>query len=210
MTNPSINDLIDLFTRKAEAVSAVVRPIDDLAAALDYAVEVCVNKEACQLIAAGCEEPLSEPAGELCDDKQQKTLAAPNLPAEAADHLAAACEKNGLLLVTEDCRRFLAGMDVGLTVCDFGVAETGSVVVDSTHEDLRLSTMISEVHVAVLKASTLVADSFDLAGDLSAMQEPPAYTAFITGASRTADIERVLALGVHGPLEMHVLIWRDI
>lgn len=44
---------------------------------------------------------------------------------------------------------------------------------------------------------------------LTRMKKTPNYLAFITGASRTADIERVLALGVHGPLELHILILED-
>jgi L-lactate dehydrogenase complex protein LldG len=70
--------------------------------------------------------------------------------------------------------------------------------------------MISELHVAVLPVSRLVQTAFDFEAEFrERLKLSPNYYAFITGASRTADIERVLALGVHGPLELHILLLTD-
>lgn len=70
--------------------------------------------------------------------------------------------------------------------------------------------MISEIHVCVLHKSRIHPTAEDMYGQLKAyMETKPNYLAFVTGASRTADIERVLALGVHGPLELHILILED-
>ncbi len=68
--------------------------------------------------------------------------------------------------------------------------------------------MLAETHIAVLPASKIKPDSAALAKELNAvlMADTPAYYTFITGASRTADIERVLTIGVHGPQELHILI----
>jgi L-lactate dehydrogenase complex protein LldG len=92
-------------------------------------------------------------------------------------------------------------------LADYGIAETGTLVIDSSSEELRLATMISEVHVAVLPTHRLRTPFSDLEAKLAQIMEAaPNYYAFITGASRTADIERVPALSVHGPLELHILL----
>jgi L-lactate dehydrogenase complex protein LldG len=104
----------------------------------------------------------------------------------------------------------LSGIDIGLTFIDYGNAETGTLVIDSSSEDVRLSTMVSEIHIGILPKSKIRPSAYDLENELQeTMQTAPSYLAFITGASRTADIERVLALGVHGPLELHILLLED-
>jgi len=93
-----------------------------------------------------------------------------------------------------------------VTHVDAGIAETGTLVLRSQSEELRLATMVAEVHIALLPVSVIKATSHDVEPLVRQwMADPPDYTAFITGASRTADIERVLALGVHGPLELHIV-----
>ena len=207
--NP-LDKSLDLFIQKAEAVSAVVHRVPTVQEALTYAVDLCEKKEACQLLVAGCEAPLSTPAANLCDAKQTKIIAAPGLPPDQLATLTGLCAARGIQCTAEHLREHLAGIDIGLTVADFGIAETGTLVIDSSSEETRLATMISEIHIALLPLSRLRESSYEVEADLrGAMATAPNYMAFITGASRTADIERVLALGVHGPLELHILILED-
>lgn len=201
---------LDRFIAKAELVSAKVSRIKSIEEALDKVITICDEKEACQILASGCEENLSQPAEELCDSKQQKIIAAPALDDATYAALEEKCGEKDFTLIREGMRSHLGGIDVGFTICDWGVGDTGSLVLDSTSEEVRLATMISEIHVAVLPLSKLVADTLDIEDWLTEqMLAGPNYTAFITGASRTADIERVLAIGVHGPLELHILLLED-
>jgi len=106
--------------------------------------------------------------------------------------------------------KFHGKFAVGLTMADYGIAETGTLVIGSRDENLRLATMLCDIHVAVLPVSGIREQAEDIADQMTAwMQTGGDYTAFITGASRTADIERVLAIGVHGPLELHILLLED-
>ncbi len=204
------NKELDLFVQKAVAVSAIVVRVADVGEALAYAVDLCAQKEACQLLAPGCEVPLSSPAEDLCAGKPARIIAAPGLPADQREALAALCRNRGIELIGTGLRHHLAGIDIGLTHADFGIADTGTLVIESSSEEVRLATMISEIHVAILPQSGLRPTAYDVEAELGErMRQAPNYTAFITGASRTADIERVLALGVHGPPALHILIRED-
>ncbi len=201
---------LETFVKKATAVSAKVSEVGSLAEAFAYAVDLCDRKQACQLLVSGCELPLSGQGQALCDEKQTKVIAAPALAKKEFAAFAKLCKDKGFELIDSGMRSRLAGIDIGFTVCDLGIAETGSLVLDSSSEEVRLTTMIAEIHVAVLPKSRLRATSYEAEAEvLERMQGGPNYLAFITGASRTADIERVLALGVHGPLELHILLLED-
>ncbi len=201
------NPLVECMQEKAALVSATVRRVASMDEALAYVADVCVGKEACQLLVSGCEAPLSDTAEALCETKQQKVICAPGIPDDAVAKLAATCADQGIAVVTDGMRGRLGGIDIAFTMADAGIAETGTIVLRSSDEQVRLATMIAETHIALLPVSRIVADSYDMEPLITDWMGDTDYTAFITGPSRTADIERVLALGVHGPLELHILLW---
>lgn len=140
-------------------------------------------------------------------DKDQRIMAAPNIDGAAFDTLAKTCSASGITLVKEGLRQFPWGIDMGVTLMNFGIAETGTLVLDSSSEETRLATMLSEFHAAILPASRIRESAMAMEDELTELtRDSGSYMAFITGASRTADIERVLALGVHGPLELHIML----
>lgn len=196
-----MEDLVKVFTEKAGAVSASVYPVSSLEAAFDKAVEICSDK-------APLDPQMESPQNDAGD---KKIVAAPNLDADSFKALSEKCETAGnMVLVQDDLRRFPGGIDMGVTLMDYGIAETGTLVLNSRSEETRLSTMLSEFHVAILPESKLRETALAMADELEELTRGEgAYTAFITGASRTADIERVLAMGVHGPLELHIMLVKE-
>jgi len=96
--------------------------------------------------------------------------------------------------------------DVGITTAQAAIAETGTLVLDSARERHRLVSLVPPVHIAIVNASAI----YETLGETLSMLEngkelSPAVT-FITGPSRTGDIELILTIGVHGPQELYVII----
>jgi L-lactate dehydrogenase complex protein LldG len=97
------------------------------------------------------------------------------------------------------------GFDVGVSTAQAGIAETGTLILDSTYERHRLVSLVPPVHIAIINASAIVPTLGDALTLLQKQEISPAIT-FITGPSRTADIELTLTIGVHGPQELYVIV----
>ena len=121
-----------------------------------------------------------------------------------ADTDNAAAERNAV-------RRRLAASGIGITGADYAVAETGSVIILPRRGLSRLVSVVPPVHLAIVRPQDLIATLDDLfilrrleyhtnGGDMGS------YLNFITGPSRTADIEQTIVVGVHGPREVHLVL----
>lgn len=105
----------------------------------------------------------------------------------------------------------LAGCDVAITGCEYLVARTGSIVMSAAEQSGRTTSVYAPVHVCVAYSSQLV---YDIKEALEGVQQKydrnlPSLITFATGPSRTADIEKTLVVGVHGPKEVYVFLVDD-
>jgi L-lactate dehydrogenase complex protein LldG len=178
-------NLYDEFRNKAELVSAKVSKIKSTSEAIDYITDT-IKK----------------------DMHQSKIIAVPEFTDSQLDQLQV--KAPDVQIIQKDLSKYTKGIPFAVTNAEFGIAETGTLVINSKNMDKRLATMIPDIHFAMLLDSKIVATAEDLIPELNKiLSESSGYLAFVTGASRTADIERVLVVGVHGPLELHILIIED-
>jgi L-lactate dehydrogenase complex protein LldG len=103
-------------------------------------------------------------------------------------------------------REELFACDAGVTTAQWGIAETGTLVLESAREQHRLLSLVPPIHVALLSTRCICASLGDALARVS--RDSHAIT-FITGPSRTSDIELTLVIGVHGPQTVHVLLLED-
>jgi L-lactate dehydrogenase complex protein LldG len=102
----------------------------------------------------------------------------------------------------------LAGCDVSITGCESLVARTGSIVMSSAQCHGRTASVYAPIHVCIAFTNQLV---YDLKDALQRAKEKygnnlPSLITFATGPSRTADIEKTLVVGVHGPKEVYLFL----
>ena len=104
----------------------------------------------------------------------------------------------------------LFNYDVGITSAQAAIAETGTLVLESEKERHRLVSLLPPVHVAIVRSDDICLTIGDALKQLRSREaEMSRAITFITGPSRTADIELTLTVGVHGPKELYVIILED-
>ena len=183
--------LVDRFVERLGAVDALAHRASEESAAVRIVGELLEQYEASKYLAW---EPDYLPIAGLID----------RLPGSAVEARVAAEPSERL--------RHQAGyMDslVGITGATAGLAESGSIVLDCGPGRPRMASLIPLAHIALLRVGDIVPSlSHWVAGHPTAAADT-ANLFVITGPSRTADIEQILNLGVHGPKHLHVVLLEE-
>jgi L-lactate dehydrogenase complex protein LldG len=147
-------------------------------------------------------------AAQFIAEHIEGTLLVPAFSSGGRFKLKSALKKAGISIEADNLRRCAAEVEGGITGVNFAIADTGTLVLESTAEDIRLATTLPPKQFALLDPKKIVADGLAAVAPLRQFhqRDPHNYIAYITGPSRTADIERVLTIGVHGPKELFILL----
>jgi L-lactate dehydrogenase complex protein LldG len=180
-------EMIETFKARAEAVSAQVERVANKELAMELIVrllhrEGVDDKPHCYAVWAA--SPMIGSAA-----KQQLQSTVPGLTFEIT-------------------RERAADAKVGISQMDWALANTGTLVQVADAVDNRLVSTLPPLHIAIVSSAALVADLGALLNRVDPRKS--AYLSFITGPSRTADIERVLTIGVHGPERLIIVLVDDL
>lgn len=127
-------------------------------------------------------------------------LAAPGVTPFDFDRLTA--------LPPAEQRRTLLACDVGITSCDCAIAETGTLMMCARPGQERVASLLPPMHIAIVERRQIVPDLIDAFRLLAerGLEQLPSNVTWITGPSKTGDIELQLTTGVHGPGKWRVIV----
>lgn len=180
-----IPGLVEDFTTSLQAAKGEVIKASSLQNAIQKFKEFCREVNANRIVLNG-DSPL--------DDY--------DLPSTMPD-----CEWFVVGQTEGDLRSFCASADIGVTGVDAALAQTGSIVVGNGARKSRMTTLLPTIHAAFVPVSCLLPDIFHWTAQLD--KRVPTSLMLISGPSKTADIERVLTVGVHGPKRLVVFLYDD-
>jgi L-lactate dehydrogenase complex protein LldG len=110
----------------------------------------------------------------------------------------------GVEIVPPDAdKHILAGCDLGVTGADAALPETGTLVLRGSNEHSQMVSLLPRIHLAIVSRSALRPDLNPVLDEVKGDRR----VHFVSGPSRTTDIEKTLAIGVHGPKALYVWVY---
>jgi L-lactate dehydrogenase complex protein LldG len=189
----SPEDIAERFETEASAVGALVHHAPSVGEAAALVARICAE--------AGVKDvALSD--SPLLDEM--------NLCAQVAAHSMNAFRATGFAGKRHELIARLESCGAGVSAVEYAIAETGTVVVSSDEEGGLLVSLLPAVHIALLRSGRVVGSLagavIKLKQDYMGRDAACRSATFITGPSRTSDVELVLSIGVHGPKQLHLII----
>jgi L-lactate dehydrogenase complex protein LldG len=172
-------DIVSEFAARAEQAKMIVHRVADEAALVEKIVEIVRQVGGGSAVVPDEGLPAREPI--------RQRLAAENIKLVDPD------ESDGAF-----------SADVGITGVASAIAETASMCLTSGGGRRRLASLAVPTHIGVVQAGQIVPDLLDWAAESPA--QLPACQTLVSAPSKTADIELILVMGVHGPRQEHVII----
>ena len=181
LVGKTLEQQIEMFRRNAEDLKVEFRQCADASVASQYVKDLAL---------AGGWKKIGRHSGEMTD-AVARTLG-----------LAEVVIDSGYAI------KDLEGCDAGLSECESLIAQTGSVLVSAFSSGGRALSVLPPHHVVLARQSQITPD---LSAALQRVQEKfkdrwPSFLSFISGSSRTGDIERITVLGAHGPKKVTILL----
>ena len=187
-------DLVERFAAEVDAVGGQSFIVPDLAAARTALHRLL--EEAGARSALCWQHELLDRLG------LAETLAAPGVTMHTYETLSK--------LAPAEQRRMQLACDIGITSCDQAIAETGTLMLCSRPGQERLASLVPPYYVSIVERAQIVPDLIDaidrIRNPQSAIRNLPSNVTFITGPSKTGDIELQLTTGVHGPGKWRVIV----
>lgn len=144
---------------------------------------------------------LDDALRDLVQTQQVRRATCWQTPDLAAWQIETRLARLGVQLVSSHADKYeLAECDLGVTGVDFAFPETGTLMLRSSPEKPRAVSLLPRVHLALMSPTALCAEP----SEAFARVRGEGYWVFVTGPSRTADIELTVTIGVHGPQALYV------
>ncbi|MGI1659884.1 MAG: LutC/YkgG family protein [Desulfitobacterium sp.] len=138
----------------------------------------------------------------ILKDKGIGTVAMVKSPMAGAMNLDRSLTDQGITVYTDRYQEVTPTVGAGITEMKWAIAELGTLIQYAEDVNERLCSSFTPLHIALVQTSTLLPDIMTALATIHKEPRIPGYVGFITGPSRTSDIERVLTIGVHGPEQL--------